>query len=99
MVMRTSGPAERSAIMLKRLVAIDLSRHGMREGVNMTTSVTRTWLAAAVALLFATAAFAPVTVTPAQSQVGATQVYKVRIHAEGKTATTGVDLAIPDGIT
>ena len=65
----------------------------------MTTSVTRTWLAAAATLLFATAASAHVTVTPQQSQVGATQVYKVRIHAEGKTATTGVDLAIPAGIT
>lgn len=66
----------------------------------MTTSMTRTWLATAATLLFTTAsAYAHVTVTPQQSQVGATQVYKVRIHAEGKTATTGVDLVIPEGIT
>ena len=66
----------------------------------MAASMTKTWLATAATVLVATAsAYAHVTVTPQQSQAGATQVYKVRIHAEGKTATTGVDLAIPEGIT
>ncbi|MSO55601.1 MAG: DUF1775 domain-containing protein [Acidobacteria bacterium] len=65
----------------------------------MTMSMTRTWLATAAMLLVATAAYAHVTVTPQQSSVGATQVYKVRIHAEGKTATAGIELDIPEGVT
>lgn len=54
-----------------------------------------------VALLALTAApaFAHVTVAPQQSGAGASQVYKVRVHNDGKTPTSSIALQIPEGVT
>lgn len=55
------------------------------------------------AVLFAFAMLAGVTsahvmVSPPTSKPGITQAYELRIHNEGKVATTSVELEIPDGI-
>ena len=55
-------------------------------------------LTVAVGLL-AASAFAHVAVAPQQSQAGASQVYKVRVHNDEKTAVTSVELEIPAGAT
>jgi uncharacterized protein YcnI len=52
------------------------------------------------ALVVASAALhAHVTVSPRQSQPGATERYTVRVPTEGRVATTSVELEIPDGVT
>jgi uncharacterized protein YcnI len=51
----------------------------------------------AVATL-ATSASAHVVVAPQQSQAGASQVYKVRVHNEEKAAVSTVELDIPEGV-
>lgn len=45
------------------------------------------------------AAYAHIMVSPPASKAGATQNYELRVHNEGKVATTSLDLEIPDGIT
>jgi uncharacterized protein YcnI len=42
---------------------------------------------------------AHVMVSPPQSKVGATQTYELRVHNEGKVATTSLELEIPQAIT
>ena len=54
---------------------------------------------AALVLLVSAPAFAHVTVAPQQSQAGASQVYKVRVHNDEKTAVTSVELDVPAGAT
>jgi uncharacterized protein YcnI len=44
-------------------------------------------------------AFAHIMVSPPESKAGATQNYELRVHNEGKVATTSLDLEIPEGIT
>jgi uncharacterized protein YcnI len=55
------------------------------------------WMTAACVLL-ANAAQAHVSITPRQSQQGATEKYVVRIPTEGKVATVGADLEVPEGV-
>jgi uncharacterized protein YcnI len=52
----------------------------------------------ALALLVAAPALAHVTVAPQQSPVGGSQVYKVRVHNDGKTPVSSITLQIPDGV-
>jgi uncharacterized protein YcnI len=55
---------------------------------------------APILLAFAvTSASAHIMVSPPRSKAGATQKYEMRVHNEGKVATTSVELDIPDGIT
>ncbi len=42
---------------------------------------------------------AHVTVGPAESRLGAGERYTVRVPTEGQTATIGVDLEVPEGVT
>ena len=54
----------------------------------------------AVAVLAAGAVmYAHVTVSPRQSQGGASERYTVRVPTEGQVATTSVDLEVPAGVT
>jgi uncharacterized protein YcnI len=57
-----------------------------------------TFMAVAATLLAATA-YAHVVVAPQQSPLGASQVYKVRVHNDEKTAVTMLELDIPEGMT
>ena len=59
----------------------------------------RTTTIAAFLLLLAASAFAHVTVAPQQSPVGTSQVYKVRVHNDGKVPTSSIELQIPAGVT
>jgi uncharacterized protein YcnI len=59
----------------------------------------RTIAIAALATLLAVPAFAHVVVAPQQAPAGATQVYKVRVHNDGKAPTTSIELQIPAGVT
>lgn len=59
----------------------------------------KTIMLTAAAVLIASSAFAHVAVAPQQSQAGASQVYKVRVHNDEKTAVTSVELDIPAGAT
>jgi uncharacterized protein YcnI len=52
----------------------------------------------AVLVLLTVPAFAHVTVAPQQAVAGASQVYKVRVHNDGKTPTASVALQVPDGV-
>lgn len=54
--------------------------------------------AATVVLLFPMAVQAHVSITPRESTHGATERYTVRIPTEGKVATTGADIEIPEGV-
>lgn len=57
------------------------------------------FLAPVLALFAVTSASAHIMVSPPQSKTGVTQKYEMRVHNEGKVATTSVELDIPDGIT
>jgi uncharacterized protein YcnI len=52
-----------------------------------------------IATFTTASAWAHVVVAPPQSQPGASQIYKVRVHNEEKVATTSIDLDVPDGIS
>lgn len=52
-----------------------------------------------LASLVVTALSAHVMVSPPQSKSGATQKYEMRVHNEGKLASTSIELDIPEGIT
>lgn len=43
--------------------------------------------------------FAHVTIAPAESKLGASERYTVRVPTEGAVATVGVDLEVPEGVT
>lgn len=58
----------------------------------------RTFMAALVVTLVASAAHAHVSVRPRESKPGATEKYIVRVPTEGKVATTTVELEIPAGV-
>jgi uncharacterized protein YcnI len=70
-----------------------------RAGAIMKTYFVKTWLATAAIVLAATSAYAHVTVTPQQSSAGGNQIYKIRIHTEGKMLTKGIELQVPAEIT
>ena len=53
----------------------------------------------AVTLLIAAPALAHIMVSPPEAKAGATQNYELRVHNEGKLATTALDLEIPEGVT
>ena len=59
----------------------------------------RTTTIAAFLLLVSAPAFAHVTVAPQQAPAGASQVYKVRVHNDGKGPTSSIELQIPQGVT
>jgi uncharacterized protein YcnI len=58
----------------------------------------RIFTIAALALLLAASAFAHVVVGPQQAPAGATQVYKVGVHNDGKVPTATIALQIPAGV-
>lgn len=68
----------------------------MRRLDRRTTSLAE--CLAAVCVLLAGAAQAHVSITPRQSQQGATEKYVVRIPTEGRVATVGADLEVPQGV-
>jgi uncharacterized protein YcnI len=70
-----------------------------KEGRTHEESVMRAWLTAVLALLMTASAYAHIMVSPPASKAGVTQKYELRVHNEGKVATTSLDLEIPDGIT
>jgi uncharacterized protein YcnI len=53
----------------------------------------------AAALVVSSLAAAHVTVRPAEAASGATTTYTVRVPTEGQSATTGVELEVPAGVT
>src|SRR5205085_12142233 len=55
--------------------------------------------AATLVLIAATPAFAHVTVAPQLAPVNASQVYKVRVHNDGKTPTSSIQVQVPEEIT
>jgi uncharacterized protein YcnI len=59
----------------------------------------KTFMFTVATVLLAASAFAHVAVAPQQSQAGASQVYKVRVHNDEKTAVTSVELDIPSDAT
>lgn len=64
----------------------------------------KTWtrdfvVAATVVAVFVPAvASAHTSISPRQSMAGATERYTVRVPTEGKVATTGAELEVPDGV-
>ena len=48
---------------------------------------------------FAAIVSAHVTIAPAESRLGASERYTVRVPTEGQVATVGVDLEVPEGVT
>jgi uncharacterized protein YcnI len=68
-----------------------------RSNRTSSRSSLRGWIAV-TCLLAASAAQGHVSITPRQSQVGATEKYVVRIPTEGNVATIGADLEAPEGV-
>ena len=60
---------------------------------------TRIWLAGILALGLGAVVGAHVTIGPAESKLGISERYTVRVPTEGQVATVGVDLEVPDGVT
>ena len=56
-------------------------------------------LTAGVVIVAAVIVSAHITVGPAESKLGASERYTVRVPTEGQTATVGVDLEVPEGVT
>jgi uncharacterized protein YcnI len=65
----------------------------------MTTTFVRASLAACLAAAIPSVLHGHVTIAPAQSMAGATEKYVVRVPTEGKIATIGADLEVPEGVT
>lgn len=61
--------------------------------------MTRTLLVAVAVVAGAATARAHVTVSPQQSQAGASERYTVRVPTEGQVATTSVELEVPTDVT
>ena len=61
----------------------------------------RRWIFVSVSIvvLAAIALAAHVTIAPAESRLGATERYTVRVPTEGASSTIGVDVIVPDGVT
>jgi hypothetical protein len=61
----------------------------------------RRWIffSLSIALLTAVSLSAHVTIAPGESKLGATERYTVRVPTEGASATIGVDLTVPEGVT
>ena len=73
----------------------------MRTVDRSNTPSRRSFLPAWIAVtcvLAASSVNAHVSITPRQSQQGATEKYVVRIPTEGKVATVGADLEAPEGV-
>jgi uncharacterized protein YcnI len=68
-----------------------------RSNTTSSRSLRHVWIAAACVLI-ASGAHAHVSITPRQSQQGATEKYVVRIPTEGNVATVGADLEVPEGV-
>src|SRR5436853_4551229 len=56
-------------------------------------------LTATIVACAAVSLSAHITVSPLDSKVGATQKYELRVHNEGKVATSSIELEIPAGVT
>ena len=63
-----------------------------------TTIIRRPAALAAVLMFAAAAAQAHVSITPRESFHGATEKYTVRIPTEGKVATVGAEIEVPEGV-
>lgn len=59
----------------------------------------RTLTAAVLVGLIGTVVLAHVTIAPGESKLGASERYTVRVPTEGRVATVGVDLEVPEGVT
>ena len=60
---------------------------------------TRLSLAAVLVVAIVAVVGAHVTIGPAQSTLGISERYTVRVPTEGQVATVGVDLEVPEGVT
>jgi uncharacterized protein YcnI len=76
-----------------------LTRFRSRRGLMRIFTHGKVLTAVALVALVAAPAFAHVTVAPQQSKAGATQVYKVRVHNDGKVPTASIALHVPAGVT
>lgn len=56
-------------------------------------------IAIAVAAIGIAVLNAHVTIAPAESRLGGSERYTVRVPTEGQVATVGVDLQVPEGVT
>ena len=70
----------------------------MRTG-RWTRIAIRTALIGLAGVLMGAVVHAHVTVTPRESQAGATERYTVRVPTEGQVTTTSVELEAPPGVT
>jgi uncharacterized protein YcnI len=59
----------------------------------------RTLVGVVVGLIGTAALLAHVTIAPTESRLGANERYTVRVPTEGRVATVGVDLEVPEGVT
>jgi uncharacterized protein YcnI len=60
---------------------------------------TRIWLAGILVVGIGAVVGAHVTIGPAESKLGMSERYTVRVPTEGQVATVGVDLEVPEGVT
>src|ERR1700730_521187 len=67
-------------------------------GTSNKGETMKTIIASGLFVLVTASAFAHVTVAPQQAPAGASQVYKVRVHNDGKTPTSSIALEIPEGV-
>jgi len=56
-------------------------------------------MTAILAVAAVTSLSAHIMVSPPESKAGVTQRYELRVHNEGKVATSSVELSIPEGVT
>jgi uncharacterized protein YcnI len=64
----------------------------------MTRGLLRWAMAAAITSMMPALAYAHVSISPSQSMQGATEKYTVRVPTEGKVATIGAEVDIPEGV-
>lgn len=57
------------------------------------------WIAGVLFVLIGAVVGAHVTIGPAESKLGISERYTVRVPTEGQVATVGVDLEVPEGVT
>jgi uncharacterized protein YcnI len=64
----------------------------------MRATSLRLSLALLALVCFASVAHAHITIAPAQSMMGATEKYVLRVPSEGKVATVAAELEVPEGV-
>lgn len=65
----------------------------------MRSTFVRASLAVCLAAAVPSVLHGHVTIAPAQSMAGATEKYVVRVPTEGKVATVGAELEVPEGVS